>query len=70
MKFDIVEHQEKIKVVADDLQISVSVIKNLYKQLMIAEKSRKKLVLIWLNPTCLVISIAKNILTVVCISLI
>lgn len=42
MKFDIVEHQEKIKEVSIDLQISVSVIKNLFKRLMRAEKEQKK----------------------------
>lgn len=42
MKFDIVEHQEKIKEVAVDLQISVSVIKGLFKRLMRAEKEQKK----------------------------
>lgn len=61
MKFDIVEHQEKIKVVADDLQISVSVIKNLYKQLMIAEKEQKKARTDMVESNLrLVISIAKK----------
>ncbi len=42
MKFDMVEHHEKIKQVVDDLQIDIATIKRLYKQLMKAEKEQKK----------------------------
>lgn len=61
MKFDIKERQDKIKAVADDLKINVSVIKNLYKQLMRAEKEQKKARTDMVESNLrLVISIAKK----------
>lgn len=61
MKFDIKERQDKIKAVASDLKISVSVIKNLYKQLMRAEKEQKKARTDMVESNLrLVISIAKK----------
>ncbi|AUR53144.1 RNA polymerase sigma factor RpoD [Aquella oligotrophica] len=61
MKFDIKERQDKIKAVASDLKINVSVIKNLYKQLMRAEKEQKKARTDMVESNLrLVISIAKK----------
>ena len=61
MKFDIKERQDKIKAVAGDLKINVSVIKNLYKQLMRAEKEQKKARTDMVESNLrLVISIAKK----------
>jgi RNA polymerase primary sigma factor len=61
LKFDIQERQEKIKLVAADLQISVAVIKNLFKQLMRAEKDQKKARTEMVESNLrLVISIAKK----------
>ncbi len=61
MKFDIKEKQDRIKAVADDLQISVSVVKNLFKQLMRAEKEQKKARTDMVESNLrLVISIAKK----------
>lgn len=61
MKFDVVEKQEKIQIISDDLQISVSVIKSLFKQLMKAEKEQKKARTDMVESNLrLVISIAKK----------
>lgn len=61
VKFDIIEHQEKIREVAEDLQTSVSVIKSLYRQLMRAEKEQKKARTDMVESNLrLVISIAKK----------
>lgn len=61
MKFDIIEKQGKIKIVANDLQISVAIIKNLFKQLMRAEKEQKKARTDMVESNLrLVISIAKK----------
>ncbi|MDD3266795.1 MAG: RNA polymerase sigma factor RpoD [Burkholderiales bacterium] len=61
MKFDLAEHQEKIKIVEANLFISVSTIKVLHKQLMKAEKEQKKARTDMVESNLrLVISIAKK----------
>lgn len=61
LKFDIIEKQDKISLVADDLKISVPVIKNLFKQLQKAEREQKKARTEMVESNLrLVISIAKK----------
>ena len=61
LKFDIQERQDKIKACAAELKIPVGVVKNLFKQLMRAEKDQKKARTEMVESNLrLVISIAKK----------
>lgn len=61
LKFDVIEKQDKILMVANELKISVSVIKNLFKQLQKAEREQKKARTEMVESNLrLVISIAKK----------